>query len=229
MWFALFLQLFLNCGVLCVTVFLRSIASYRSQIALFSAMAAVLAIIGLDRHIFSKDMTRYMMAMGWVVVAIIDIVWMLYFSSEKESPLLRFLGHEDEESVAESTGSVAGLRILEYVSQQDAKRVKKEGSRGSAKELEFPVRSPCSSFSSRSTGTRFPGMSDFPPVPVTSSSSIISATSSSPSTRVPPLRIPTRIPVSKTGKVSGGPVSPSWNTAFYDTLGSTGRCCSGNI
>jgi len=84
LWFAIFLQLFLILGVL-HTLATDSIAMHRFQISVFGAIAVVFAVFGVNQGIFSGAASLDAMAAGWLILAIIDILWTLYFTSEEDS------------------------------------------------------------------------------------------------------------------------------------------------
>lgn len=84
LWFAIFLQLILIVGVL-HTLASDAIAMHRFQIAVFGAVAIVFAVDGVDRGIYSSTGSLQAMAAGWLILAIVDILWVLYFTSEEDS------------------------------------------------------------------------------------------------------------------------------------------------
>jgi SHO1 osmosensor len=87
LWFAIFLQLFLVLGVL-YTLASDSIAMHRFQISVFGAITIVFAVIGVDQGIFTGLPSLEAMAAGWLVLSIVDILWVLYFTSEEDSLML---------------------------------------------------------------------------------------------------------------------------------------------
>jgi SHO1 osmosensor len=84
MWFAIFLQLFLILGVL-YTLASDSIAMNRFQISIFGSVAVVFAVIGTNAGVFSSAPSLEAMGAGWLVTAFVDILWVLYFTSEEDS------------------------------------------------------------------------------------------------------------------------------------------------
>ncbi|GBE77631.1 High osmolarity signaling protein [Sparassis crispa] len=84
LWFSIFVQLFLILGVL-HTLATDSIAMHRFQISVFGAVAIVFAVIGVNQGIFSGFASLNAMAAGWLILAIVDILWVLYFTSEEDS------------------------------------------------------------------------------------------------------------------------------------------------
>ncbi|KAF8641199.1 hypothetical protein AX17_000834 [Amanita inopinata Kibby_2008] len=89
LWFAIFLQLFLILGVL-YTLASDSIAMHRFQIAVFGAIAVVFSVDGVNSGIFANAASLNAMAAGWLVLAFVDILWVLYFTSEEDSLALHF-------------------------------------------------------------------------------------------------------------------------------------------
>lgn len=84
LWFAIFLQLFLMLGVL-HTLATDSIAMHRIQISVFGAVAIVFAVQGVNQTIFLSEPALDAVAAGWLILAIVDILWTLYFTSEEDS------------------------------------------------------------------------------------------------------------------------------------------------
>jgi len=87
LWFAIFLQLFLILGVL-HTIATDSIAMHRFQVSVFGAIAIVFAVLGVNMGIFSQSGALNAMGAGWLVLAVVDILWVLYFTSEEDSLML---------------------------------------------------------------------------------------------------------------------------------------------
>ena len=84
LWFAIFLQLFLILGVL-YTLATDSIAMHRLQISVFGAVAIVFAVEGVTNGLFAAIPSLNAMGSGWLLLAIVDILWVLYFTSEEDS------------------------------------------------------------------------------------------------------------------------------------------------
>jgi len=87
LWFSIFLQLALILGVL-HTLATDSIAMHRFQISIFGAVAIVFAVIGVNEGIFANEPALNAMSAGWLVLAVVDILWVLYFTSEEDSLML---------------------------------------------------------------------------------------------------------------------------------------------
>ncbi|KAJ7361147.1 hypothetical protein DFH08DRAFT_911016 [Mycena albidolilacea] len=84
LWFAIFLQAALILGVL-YTLATDSIAMHRFQISTFGAIAIVFSVIGVQQGIFSGLGALDAMAAGWLILAMVNILWVLYFTSEEDS------------------------------------------------------------------------------------------------------------------------------------------------
>ncbi|KAM5531900.1 hypothetical protein V8D89_014454 [Ganoderma adspersum] len=87
LWFSIFVQLFLILGVL-HTLATDSIAMHRFQIATFGSIAIVFAVFGVEQGIFTGVASLDAMAAGWLILAMVDILWVLYFTSEEDSLML---------------------------------------------------------------------------------------------------------------------------------------------
>jgi hypothetical protein len=58
---------------------------YRFQIVAFGSVAIVFAVIGVNQSIFSGVSSLNAIAAGWLILAMVDILWVLYFTSEEDS------------------------------------------------------------------------------------------------------------------------------------------------
>lgn len=58
---------------------------HRFQISTFGAVAIVFAVFSVNESIFSGRAALDAMAAGWLILAIVDILWVLYFTSEEDS------------------------------------------------------------------------------------------------------------------------------------------------
>ncbi|KAK7058575.1 Transmembrane osmosensor [Paramarasmius palmivorus] len=84
LWFAIFLQLFLILGVL-YTLASDSISMHRFQISVFGAVAIVFSVQGVQAGIFSGAGALQAMAVGWLILSMVNILWVLYFTAEEDS------------------------------------------------------------------------------------------------------------------------------------------------
>jgi SHO1 osmosensor len=84
LWFAIWLQLFLIVGVI-YTLASDSIAMHRLQIVTFGSVSIVFAVIGVDQTIYDQVASLDAVAAGWLILAMVDILWVLYFTSEEDS------------------------------------------------------------------------------------------------------------------------------------------------
>ncbi|OBZ68393.1 High osmolarity signaling protein SHO1 [Grifola frondosa] len=58
---------------------------HRFQISVFGSVAIVFAVIGVNQGIFTGVSSLDAMAAGWLILAIVDILWVLFFTSEEDS------------------------------------------------------------------------------------------------------------------------------------------------
>ena len=84
LWFAIFLELFLILGVL-YTLATDSIAMHRFQISVFGAIAIVFSVQGVNQGLFVSAPSLNAMGVGWLLLAVVNILWVLYFTSEEDS------------------------------------------------------------------------------------------------------------------------------------------------
>jgi len=90
MWFAVFLQLFVILGVL-YTIASDTGPQHRLQISVFGAVAMVFAVIGVDRNIYSPERAQKIMAAGWLILAMVDVLWVLFFTADEASLVYRLV------------------------------------------------------------------------------------------------------------------------------------------
>ncbi|GAA6051994.1 hypothetical protein JCM3770_003002 [Rhodotorula araucariae] len=83
-WFGIFLQLFLNIGVF-VTLATDSVGANRFQLSIFLAVALVMATIGANLGIFHDESYYLAVGAGWILIALVDILWILYFTSSDDA------------------------------------------------------------------------------------------------------------------------------------------------
>lgn len=84
LWFAIWLQLALIVGVV-LTLASDSIAMHRFQISTFGAIAIVFAVIGVNQNIYGPFGAMEAVGAGWLLLAMVDVLWVLYFTSEEDS------------------------------------------------------------------------------------------------------------------------------------------------
>ena len=58
---------------------------HRLQISVFGATALVFAVTGVTQGIFVPVGSLNAMGVGWLLLSIVDILWVLYFTSEEDS------------------------------------------------------------------------------------------------------------------------------------------------
>ncbi|GAA5941496.1 osmosensor SHO1 [Sporobolomyces koalae] len=80
-WFGIFLQMFINLGVF-ITLARGTLGSNRFQLSIFLAIAVVMAVIGVNSGIFNTTSFQLAVGSGWLMLAIVDILWLLYLTSE---------------------------------------------------------------------------------------------------------------------------------------------------
>ncbi|KAG9222419.1 hypothetical protein CCMSSC00406_0002754 [Pleurotus cornucopiae] len=83
-WFGIFLQLFVILGVL-YTLASDSISMHRFQISIFGSLAIGFAVTGATAGLFANAGSLNAMGAGWLILSMVDILWVLYFTSEEDS------------------------------------------------------------------------------------------------------------------------------------------------
>ncbi|KAK0499825.1 hypothetical protein EDD18DRAFT_1350016 [Armillaria luteobubalina] len=110
LWFATVVQFFVNVGVTRRVFYTGGTCPHQHQIANFASMAVVLGVIGVDRTVYSNDQRRQVTAAGWIILSVIDILWVLHFSKDTGASLDKPQGIPEEEPL--SAGSRSSLSQL---------------------------------------------------------------------------------------------------------------------
>jgi len=63
--------------------------AYGTQISILSALATVFAVIGVDQNIYSSAPAQQATGAGWLIAAIVDLLWIIFFTSPPQSPVVR--------------------------------------------------------------------------------------------------------------------------------------------
>ncbi|SPO26341.1 probable High osmolarity signaling protein SHO1 [Ustilago trichophora] len=86
LWFAIFLQLFLIVAKY-LGVMTDSLSTSRLQLTTFTAVALVFSVIGINSGIYSNNSAEEAVAAGWFLITLTNIVWLLFLTTEEDSPL----------------------------------------------------------------------------------------------------------------------------------------------
>lgn len=62
--------------------------AYGTQISVFAAIATVFAALGVDGNIYSPLSAQQATGAGWLLTAIVDLLWIFFFTSPPSSPAL---------------------------------------------------------------------------------------------------------------------------------------------
>ncbi|KJA20151.1 hypothetical protein HYPSUDRAFT_43508 [Hypholoma sublateritium FD-334 SS-4] len=91
LWFGFLVQTFVNFRVFGVLVGLVTGYEYGMQISILGSLATGFAVLGVDRNIYSGASAQQATGAGWLIVAIVDLLWIVYFTSPQDSPLVQFV------------------------------------------------------------------------------------------------------------------------------------------
>ncbi|EPQ26840.1 uncharacterized protein PFL1_05475 [Pseudozyma flocculosa PF-1] len=95
LWFGIFLEFFLIAGMT-ACVITDSLALARLQLVAFDAVALVFAVSGIDRGIYANTSSLQAVAAGYFLMTIANLVWLLYLTSEDDSPLFALLNSTNQ-------------------------------------------------------------------------------------------------------------------------------------
>ena len=84
-------QTFLILGIV-VSLETDTVHYYRHTFTAFSSIVVVFAVIGVDRNVyFPVDRAERALSAGWLITAIVDLLWVGYFTLEVDSAVLKFV------------------------------------------------------------------------------------------------------------------------------------------
>ncbi|CAK5262916.1 unnamed protein product [Mycena citricolor] len=133
LWFAIFLQAALNIGVL-LAITTDSLHPSRIQLTAFSVMATIFAVQGVQAGFFPPFTPRQNpegalvgMGFGYLILAVVDLLWALYFSSDEDSVGMRLFTLVGAAPIAPPRGRTAVTNRMHTPS------LSRHGSRASSK------------------------------------------------------------------------------------------------
>ncbi|KAF8799447.1 hypothetical protein BYT27DRAFT_7201508 [Phlegmacium glaucopus] len=88
LWFAIIIQFVLLVEVFEVIIS-GNIFAYGIQISIFAGLATVFAVLGVDQHIYASPRADKGTGAGWLITAMIDLLWIIYFTSPSDSHFIR--------------------------------------------------------------------------------------------------------------------------------------------
>ena len=87
LWFGIIIQFILLVEIFEVVI--SGMFAYGVQISIFAALATVFAVLGVDQNIYASSAAQKAIGAGWLITAIIDLLWIIYFTSPPDSHFLR--------------------------------------------------------------------------------------------------------------------------------------------
>lgn len=89
LWFGIVIQFILLVEIIEVVIS-RNMFAFATQISIFAALATVFAVLGVDQNIYSSSRAQQAIGSGWIITAVIDLLWIIYFTSPPDSHFFRF-------------------------------------------------------------------------------------------------------------------------------------------
>ncbi|RDB14643.1 High osmolarity signaling protein SHO1 [Hypsizygus marmoreus] len=114
LWFAIFVQAYVIIGLVSGLT-TNTLPLYQHTLSTFTSIAIVFAVIGVDRNIYSpSSSSQKALAAGWLITAIVDILWVLYFTVDSNSFIRRIFdtigGSRTSGSAGRNTSSIPSVR-----------------------------------------------------------------------------------------------------------------------
>ncbi|KAI3621326.1 hypothetical protein WG66_014517 [Moniliophthora roreri] len=96
LWFAIILQLLVNAVASPFLLGFGSIVNlYRHQISIYAGICIVFGVLAVDGNIFSEDRLQHAIAASWLVLVIVDLLWIGFFTLDTRSWVWRYI-HDNE-------------------------------------------------------------------------------------------------------------------------------------
>ena len=87
LWFGIVIQFILLVEIFEVVI--SGMFAYGVQISIFAGLATVFAVLGVDQNIYASPPAQKAIGAGWLITAIIDLLWIIYFTSPPDSHFIR--------------------------------------------------------------------------------------------------------------------------------------------
>ena len=87
LWFGIVIQFILLVEVFEVVI--SGMFAFGVQISIFAGLATVFAVLGTDQNIYASSGAQKAIGAGWLITAIIDLLWIVYFTSPPDSHFIR--------------------------------------------------------------------------------------------------------------------------------------------
>lgn len=88
LWFGIVIQFILLVEVFEVVIS-GNMSAYAVQISIFSALVTVFAVLGANQNIYASSGAQLGIGAGWLITAIVDLLWIIYFTSPPDSHFIR--------------------------------------------------------------------------------------------------------------------------------------------
>ncbi|KAL0577000.1 Transmembrane osmosensor [Marasmius crinis-equi] len=95
LWFGLVTQLVVNLGGIYTLADAHSAYLYRSTISAFAVLSCALGGIGINDTLSSHLTLFQMLSSAWLIMVILDLLWIVYFTADSRSGVWRIM-HEEE-------------------------------------------------------------------------------------------------------------------------------------
>lgn len=89
MWFGVIIQTIVTILVAELAFGIIFVYEYAMQVSILAALATGFAVLGVDRNIYSNAPAQQATGAGWLIIAIVDLVWIIYFTSPPHSHFVR--------------------------------------------------------------------------------------------------------------------------------------------
>lgn len=88
LWFAVALQIITIIALL-LSLISNTLPTHRRQLSTFTILTILLAAIGINNNLYGSSTSQKITAAAWIITAVIDGLWVLYLTTEQESPLIK--------------------------------------------------------------------------------------------------------------------------------------------
>ena len=118
LWFGIVIQFIILVEVFEVVI--SGMFAYGIQISIFAGLATVFAVLGVDQNIYASTRPQKAIGAGWLITAIIDLLWIIYFTSPPDSHFIRLASRFTSSSGHAHTRPHTPKTIEKVLRSQDA-------------------------------------------------------------------------------------------------------------
>ncbi|KAK7054449.1 Transmembrane osmosensor [Paramarasmius palmivorus] len=119
LWFAVILQLLVNyLASFCLFRVLKD-RTYRHHITTYAAICTIFGVIAVDANIFSEIPIQRAIGAFWLILVVVDLVWIAYFALDTRSRAWKIINGYEERLTSSSESARSDYRVAPNRSEDE--------------------------------------------------------------------------------------------------------------